>query len=217
MQHLAEVPATPAASRETPEMARSHIVLAAGPGALAQLRDALASPTYAGLVAAVAGGWQGLIKAMPEQTLGLIIAGTLVAVADTILGIRRARREGRAAFGTFLTKVGDKLASRFGVFSAAIWIGSVRGTTWQAVGAVALVLGAFEVLSLLGHAKALRADSEAEGAFIDRLASMVGMDKLIDSVVSVLGGAGEKLRAAKSKAAPTEQADGLKPAPNGGP
>ncbi len=116
---------------------RSHIVLAtAGGGWLTQLRDALASPTYAGLASAAAAGWQSAISALPEQVFGILIAGTIAAVADTVLGVRRARREGRAELKTFLVKVGDKLSSRFGLFSAAVWIGIVKGSPWEAVGAV---------------------------------------------------------------------------------
>jgi len=191
---------------------RSHIILAASDGWLTQFRDALASPTYAGLAAACVGGWQSIISAMPEQALALLVGGTIAAMADTALGVRRARREGRAELKTFLVKVGDKVASRFGCFSAAIWIGIVKGNPWSAVSAVALVLGAFEVLSLLGHAKALRADSEAEGAFIDKLASTVAIDKLID----LFGSAGEWLRLAKSASVPAEPAVTVKAAPTGG-
>lgn len=216
MHELAQTTPRSATARETPEMARSNIVLTAGPSWLSQLRDAIATPTVAGISAALFAGWQDTWHTMPVEVFGMLLVGTLLAVEDQWFGWRRAREEGKASVAAFVTKTGNKLASRVGYVTLAAGIGIKADRFWDSVGAMVFVLMGFEALSVLGHIRFFRRDSAAETALVDRLAALFKLDGAVAWLIETLGGFGDALKSAKAPT-PSDATPARRPAPNGGP
>lgn len=187
-----------AVAPETTAMPRSQIVLAAASGWLAMLREALATPTPAALIAAIIAAWQQTVRATPDGVLLIFLVGTAVAATDTILGAWRAWREGRYTFPAFVLKLGDKLMARLGQIVTAGAIGVAFGRPWEAIGGMMVALLGFEIVSALGHVAAIRQDAPREVAYASFLA------KLADHLVQTAGQWGDAIRRAKAGPPPEE-------------
>lgn len=172
---------------------------AAGAGSswLQSVREAMASPSLVGLVAALVAGWQSAVRSAPDDVIIVVMLGTMAAVTDSVVGSLVAKRAGNWKLTTCLWMLGDKVSARVGVGVISVVIGYKLGNIWSSVSATMWAFVIFEALSALRHIRSIRAESTAELV-------------LVDAMIDLLGKIGQRVHDVKTASQPAE-----KPLPNG--